>query len=67
MGVCLEATRSEVRIVVVEPRAAAGGAVAALQRLGPEVRLEVLRDVYACELEAYRVHHDEICHHPAEP
>jgi two-component system NtrC family sensor kinase len=44
----LEATRSEVRIVVVEPPAAAGGAVAALQRLGPEARLEVLRDVGLC-------------------
>ena len=46
---CLEATRTEVRIVVVEPpAAAAGGAVAALQRLGPEARLEVLHDVEAC-------------------
>ncbi len=44
----LEATRTEVRIVVFEPSAAAGGAVAALQRLGPEAHLEVLHDVDAC-------------------
>ncbi len=44
----LEATRTEVRIVVFEPPAAAGGAVAALQRLGPEAHLEVLHDVDAC-------------------
>ena len=44
----MEGTRPEVRIVVVEPPAAAGGAVAALQRLGPEARLEVLHDAEAC-------------------
>jgi two-component system NtrC family sensor kinase len=44
----LEAIRSEVGIVVVEPPGAAGGAVAALQRLGPEARLERLHDVDAC-------------------
>jgi PAS domain S-box-containing protein len=44
----VEATKSEVRIVVVEPPAAAGGTVAALRRLGPEARLEVLNDSEAC-------------------
>jgi zinc transport system ATP-binding protein len=28
---------------------------------------EVLRDVYACELSAYRVHHHEICHEERQP
>jgi PAS domain S-box-containing protein len=44
----LEATKSEVCIVVVEPLGADGGAVTALRRLGPEARLEVLHDVGAC-------------------